>query len=71
MAYELQLHYEGYPDDIIERARDKMQFERERLINIKDPKYLDTFEKFINFTENEDEKMYREIKGLEKVLAKY
>lgn len=24
MAYELQLHYEGFPENIIERARDKM-----------------------------------------------
>lgn len=70
MAYELQLHYEGFPDDIIERARDKMQFERERLMNIQDPSYLDTFEKFINFSENEDDQTYREIKRLEQKLQK-
>lgn len=34
MAYDLQIYYDGYHDDLVERARDKMQFERERLINI-------------------------------------
>ena len=54
MAYELQLHYEGYPDKIIERARDKMQFERERLVTIQNKDSIDTFEKFLTFAENED-----------------
>ena len=53
MAYELQLHYEGYPDKIIERARDKMQFERERLITIQNKDSIDTFENFLNLGDNQ------------------
>lgn len=51
MAYELQLHYEGYPEDILERVRDKMQFERERLQNISQKEFVAPFDKFIEFPE--------------------
>lgn len=54
MAYELQLHYEGYPEDILERVHDKMQFERERLQNIKHKEYIDTFDKFIEFPDENE-----------------
>ena len=49
MAYDLQLFYEGFHNDMLEKARDKMEFERERLINIKDPTFIDTFETFIDY----------------------
>lgn len=54
MAYELQLHYEGYPEEILERAHDKMLLERERLQNIKHKEYIDTFDKFIEFPDEND-----------------
>ena len=51
MAYELQLHYEGYPEDILDRVRDKLQFEKERLQNVKHKDFVATFDKFIEFPE--------------------
>ena len=54
MAYELQLHYEGFPEDILERVHDKMQFERERIKNIKHTEYIDTFDKFIEFPDENE-----------------
>jgi hypothetical protein len=55
MAYELQLHYEGFPEEILDRVHDKMQFERERLMNIKHKDHVDTFEKFIEFPDENDQ----------------
>ena len=55
MAYDLQISYEGFHNDLAEKARDKMEFERERLINIKDPSFIDTFEKFIDYSKEENE----------------
>ena len=54
MAYELQLHYEGHPEEILDRAHDKMLLERERLQNIKHKEYIDTFDKFIEFPDEND-----------------
>ena len=55
MAYDLQISYEGFHNDLVEKARDKIEFERERLINIKDPSFIDTFEKFIDYSKEENE----------------
>ena len=44
-----------------------MQFERERLMTMQNKESIDTFEKFINFKDvNEDERVYGEIDKLEK-----
>ena len=54
MAYDLQLYYEGYPDDLIPRVHDKMKFERERMCNLTDSNFVDTFDKFIDYADEED-----------------
>jgi hypothetical protein len=54
MAFETQLYYDGYPDDTLEKMREKLWMERERLANITNPSHFDTFEKFINYVEEED-----------------
>lgn len=64
MAYDLQVSYEGYHNDLLENARDKMEFERERLINIKDPSFIDTFEKFIDYSKEENDNDLLKIKQL-------
>lgn len=53
LAYDTQLYYEGFPDDTLERAQDKLNFERDRLNQIQNPNHIDTFEKFIEFGEEE------------------
>lgn len=55
MAYDLQLYYDGYPSDTLERCQEKMKFERERLLNVRNQNYVDTFEKFLDFAEDEVE----------------
>lgn len=67
MAYDLQVSYEGYHNDFAENARDKMEFERERLIDIKDPSFIDTFEKFIDYSKEENE---NDIKMINQLQAK-
>ena len=54
IAYNLQLHYDGYQDDLLERVHDKMQFERERLLNTTNKSSIDTFEHFIHYTEEDE-----------------
>jgi hypothetical protein len=46
---------------------DKMEFERERLIDIKDPSFIDTFEKFIDYSKEENE---NDIKMINQLQAK-
>lgn len=55
MAYDLHLYYDGYPSDTLERCQEKMKFEQERLYNIRNQNYVDTFEKFLDFAEDEVE----------------
>lgn len=54
MAYDLHLYYDGYPADTLERCQEKIKFERERLLNLRNQGHLDTFEKFLDFTEEEE-----------------
>ena len=55
LAYEQQLFYEGFPNDTFERVQEKMKFERERMLNIKDKTHIDTFENFMDFNDDEEE----------------
>ena len=57
LAYDMQLFYEGYPEDMLERAHDKLSFEKQRLLNIKEKDHIDTFEKFICFGEEQEAHM--------------
>jgi hypothetical protein len=45
-----------------------MEFERERLINIKDPSFIDTFEKFIDYSKEENENDIKRINHLQTKL---
>lgn len=38
---------------MIERAKDKLNFEKQRLLALQNPNHADTFEKFINFNEEQ------------------
>lgn len=53
LALDTQLYYEGQPDGVLERARDKLSFERERLMQLANPNHIDTFEKYVEFGEEE------------------
>ena len=54
MAYETQLYYEGFPDQILERVHEKLKFERQRLIEAKSAAHINTYEKFIEYAEEDD-----------------
>lgn len=54
LAYDTHLFYEGHSDDLIEKAREKLRFEQERFLNTTNPAHLDTFEKFLDLSENDD-----------------
>jgi len=48
------LHFDGFPEDTISNAYQKFAIEKERLAIIQNPNHVDTFEKFIEFGEEEE-----------------
>jgi hypothetical protein len=48
----MHLYYQGFPEETVDRARDKLEFEKERLLNMQNEDHIDTFEKFLEFSED-------------------
>lgn len=53
VAYDTHLYYEGHPSDMLEKAYDKLALERERMMQLQNSDHFDTFEKFIDFDQDE------------------
>ena len=51
LAFEMQLYYDGFPDGMLDRMHRKLNLEKERLKNIQSEAWVDTFEKFIDYSE--------------------
>ena len=52
MAYDMHLYYEGYPANMLHTLSRKLAHEKERMIQVADKSYINSFCKFI---ESEDE----------------
>ena len=52
VAYDMHLYYNGFPDETMNRANAKLNFEKERLFNMQNNDYVDTFEKFLDFSDD-------------------
>ncbi len=54
IASDLLSYYEGYEPDFEERMQKRLNDEQERFISVTRPDYADTFEKFLDYIDEED-----------------
>ena len=52
LAYDMHLYYEGYPSSMLEQMTRKLTHEKERMMQMTEKSYINSFCKFI---ESEDE----------------
>ena len=43
IAYDTHLFYSGFPEETLERAIDKLNFEKERMENVENEEHIDIF----------------------------
>ena len=47
LAFEMHTYFDGYSEEYLERSRQKLSFEKERLKLVKHPNHVETFDKFL------------------------
>jgi len=54
IVYRLENYYEGYDDSKEVRMREKLEFEKERYMNVLDPAFTHTYDKYLRYIDEED-----------------
>ena len=54
VVFRLQNYYEGYDDSKEEKMKRKLQFEKERFMNVSHPEYTHTYDRYLQYIEDQD-----------------
>lgn len=57
-VFRLQNYYEGHDDEKEEKMKRKLQFEKERFLNVTDPSFTRTYDAYLQYMEDEDVREY-------------
>lgn len=59
ISKRLQNYYEGYEDSSILLTQHKAQFEKERFMNVRHPEFTHTYDRYLQYLDEEDILEYR------------
>lgn len=54
IVFRLQNYYEGYDDSKEEKMKWKLQFEKERFMNVTHPEFTHTYDRYLQYLDDED-----------------